>query len=231
MVSPTSDGNPAPPPAIESSDGVWPYRVRGRRWRRGVLGREMMETSPGSAWATASRMELVIWSRTLRRLVGTTTTARCDRAISWVDGIRTSAVMNRSNCSRSAAASSSPFLSDRHDIWTTVRASWPTKMCRSCTGRHSSIRIRKLCRGFDDLVRGQRQNRQHVLSPQARPRFEDFVQAQPIGQVIEQHCNRHPGAAKTRCSAHHRWIDRNQVGCLHGSFRLAAARLSSAPDI
>jgi hypothetical protein len=190
-----------------------------------------METSPGLAWATASRMELVIWSRTFRRLVGTTRTARRDRPISWVDGIRASAVMKRSNCSRSAAASSSPLLSERHDIWTTVRASWPTKICRSWIGRHSSMRIRKLCRGFDDLVRGQCQNRQHILSPQARPGFEDLVQAQPIGQVVEQHRNRHPRAAKTRCSAHHRGIDRDQIGCLHGSFRLAAARLRSAPDM
>ena len=190
-----------------------------------------MAISPGLAWATAARMAWVIWSSTLRRLVGTTTTARCNRPISWVDGMRASAVMKRSNCSRSAAASNSPFVSERHDIWTTVRASCPTKMCRSWTGKHSSIRMRKLRRGFDDLVRGQRQNRQHVLSLKARPGFEDLVQAQTIGQVVEQHGDRHSRAPKARSSAHYRGIDRDQIGRLHCSFRLAAARHSSAPEI
>ena len=205
--------------------------MRGRRCRRAALGRETMRTFPGLAWATVSRIGPVIRSKIFRLLVGTTTTARGDRVMSWLVGIRASAVMNISNCSRSAAASSSPFLSDRQDIWTTVRASWPTKMCRSWTGRHSSMRIRKLRRGFDDLVRGQGQNSQYVLSPQARPRLQDLVQAQPIGQIFEQHGNRHPRPPKTRRSTHHCRIDRYQIRCLHGSFRLAAARLRFASDI
>ena len=190
-----------------------------------------MRTSPGFACVTASRIALVIWSRIFRRFVGTTTTARCDPAISWVVGIRASAVMNMSNCSRSAAANSCPLFSERHDIWTTVRASWPTKMCRSWTGRHSSMRRRKLCRGLDDLVRGQCQNSQHVLSPQAGPRLEYLVQGQPVGQIVKQDCNRHPRTAKTRCSAHHRGIDRYQIGCLHDPSCIVAARRRFAPDI
>lgn len=190
-----------------------------------------MRAVPGLAWATVSRIRLVIWSRIFRLLVGITTTARGDPVMSWLVGIRASAVMNTSNCSRSAAASSSPFLSDRQDIWTTVRASWPTKMCRSWTGRHSSMRMRKLRRGFDDLVRGQGQNSQYVLSPKGGPRLQDLVQAQPIGQIVEQHGNRNPRPPKTRCSTHHRGIDRYQIGCLHGSFRLAAARLRLTLEI
>ena len=208
-----------------------PHRVRGRRKRRVTLERETVETAPDLACMTVSSIALAIWSRTFRRLVGTTTIARCHPAISWVAGIRASAVTNTSNCSRSAEANRSPFSSERHDIWMTVRASWPTKICRSWTGRHSSMRMRNLCRRFNDLVGRQGQNSQYVLSPQAGPRFQNLVKPQPIGQVVEQRCNRYPSAAKTGRSSHHRRIDRYEIRCLHSTFHSAAARLRLTPAI
>lgn len=202
--------------ASKNSDGTV-YRDRGRLRRGVTVGRETTKASPGLARMIASRIALLAWPRSFRRLVGMTTIARCHPDISWVAGIRASAVTNTSNRSRSAAANNSPFSSERHDICRTVRASWPTKICRNWTGRHSSMRMRKLGGGFYDLVRRQGQNGQYILPFQAGPGLQYFINAQPVRQIVEQHSNWHPRSAKTGRSAHHGGIDGYQIGCLHGS--------------
>ena len=198
-------------------------RQRGLRAARNARCGIILQ-SPGAISSTVFRRREAMLSTILRLFVGMTTTAKCHPARSWFLGIPASAVRKTSNPSRSAAVSNAPSCRDRHDMCMTVRTSWPGNMWRSWTGRHSSIRTRSSRRGLDDFIRGKREDRQNVFPPEARPRLQNLVEAQSIGQVVEQDRHGHACSTEAWRSAHDFGIGRDQIGCFHEWFCLDAYR-------
>ena len=81
---------------------------------------------------------------------------------------------------------------------------------------------RRSRRGLDDFIRGKREDRQNVFPPEARPRLQNLVEAQSIGQVVEQDRHGHACSTEAWRSAHDFGIGRDQIGCFHDGFCLDA---------